>query len=250
MIDREGVTNGIKRKYGVTLRPSWLDRCATHIETELQQQTDDHGPMQHLETQIRLVYEQLLHSEISASCHPTLETDPATATVVRMPGPPGVVLQIQEIMDIGISKFAMWEALKEKEDFEQRGIRPSYMAPEENDDNDSGVFTAQGTQTTGSTQQDVVDGEREPKIPHGMLKLVLTDGKTRFSAVEMQPVPQLSALLPVGTKVLVGAGQILQPTGTLCLLPGNIQVLGGSPAQYQEFTLRSRIEKMLDIKKQ
>ncbi|KAJ2856588.1 hypothetical protein FB639_006092 [Coemansia asiatica] len=158
-------------------------------------------------------------------------------------------------MDIGVSKFSMWEALREKEDFEQRGIRPSYLAPVDDDDdendNTAGVFTMQTqtqTQTQTNTQNldDPVD--REPKIPHAMLKLVLTDGKTRLPAIEMAPVPQLSVELPIGTKVLVTRGHVLQPTGTLCLLPDCIQVLGGSPMQYQELTLRSRIERILDIK--
>ncbi|KAJ1822040.1 hypothetical protein LPJ56_000974 [Coemansia sp. RSA 2599] len=261
MIDREGVTSGIKRKYGVTLRPSWLEQCAAHIEAEMQRiaaEQPGHAGIQHLEAQTRLVYEQLLHSEISASCHPTLEVDPSTATVTRIPpGSPGggVLLQIQEIMDIGVSKFSMWEALKEKEDFEQRGIRPSYLAPaldndDDDDDGGAGVFTAQGTQTqAGTGAAGDAAGEREPRIPHGMLKLVLTDGKARFPAIEMVPVPQLSVELPIGTKVLVTAGQVLlQPTGTLCLRPDGVQVLGGAPTQYQELTLRSRIESILGVR--
>ncbi|KAJ2085800.1 hypothetical protein IW138_006111 [Coemansia sp. RSA 986] len=162
--------------------------------------------------------------------------------------------QLSDIMDVGISKHAMWEAVREKEDFEQRGIRPSYVPTTEEDDQEqSGVFTATGTQnrasqapTAGSV--DEMPGERVPKIPRNMLKLVLTDGRTQLSAVELIPIPQLDIGLPVGTKVLVRSGQILEQTGLLCLEQGSVQVLGGSPAQYQQHTLKKRLEGHLETR--
>ncbi|KAJ2210666.1 hypothetical protein EV179_006072 [Coemansia sp. RSA 487] len=228
-----------------------------HIETELRQssngatQQDQHL---HLEAQVRLVFEQLLHSEISNSCYSSLDVSSTNGRVTSLPSHPGVLLQVQDIMDVGISKHAMWEAVREKEDFEQRGIRPSYVPTTEEDDQEqSGVFTATGTQnrasqapTAGSV--DEMPGERVPKIPRNMLKLVLTDGRTQLSAVELIPIPQLDIGLPVGTKVLVRSGQILEQTGLLCLEQGSVQVLGGSPAQYQQHTLKKRLEGHLETR--
>ncbi|KAJ2724046.1 hypothetical protein GGI07_002251 [Coemansia sp. Benny D115] len=262
MIDRVGVSSGIKRKCGATLRHSWLDKCAQHIEQELNQQQALASPASSqlpLEAQIRLVYEQLLNSEISESCTPALAVNPTTDTVSEMTStPPGTFLQIQEIMDIGVSKHAMWEALKEKEDFEQRGIRPSYLpaTTQEQEDNDVYTNATQSTQGPRSTQPATQAGaqtggsdEREPKIPRSMLKLTLTDGKARIPAIEMAPIlHQLHVELPIGTKVLVTpAQQILEPTGTLCLHPASIRVLGGRPPQYAQYTLRKRLEKLLKI---
>ncbi|KAJ1662159.1 hypothetical protein IW140_003436 [Coemansia sp. RSA 1813] len=257
MIDRTGVSTEIKKRYGISLRPNWLEECISHIETELRQssngatQQDQHL---HLEAQVRLVFEQLLHSEISNSCYSSLDVSSTNGRVTSLPSHPGVLLQVQDIMDVGISKHAMWEAVREKEDFEQRGIRPSYVPTTEEDDQEqSGVFTATGTQnrasqapTAGSV--DEMPGERVPKIPRNMLKLVLTDGRTQLSAVELIPIPQLDIGLPVGTKVLVRSGQILEQTGLLCLEQGSVQVLGGSPAQYQQHTLKKRLEGHLETR--
>ncbi|KAJ2367878.1 hypothetical protein IW150_005564, partial [Coemansia sp. RSA 2607] len=193
MIDRAAVIAAHKSRYGVRLRDRWLDECATHLESELSQL--GHTAPLHVEVQVRLVYEQVLHSEISDSCMPTLTTAPS---VLPQDGARDVLLQIQEIVDIGVSRFTMWEALREKEDFEQRGIRPSYLPPPVEDE---GVFTAAGpaTQQTQQTQQTQGDGgqteaeEREPKVPRSMIKLVLTDGVTLLPAIEVDKVEQLDA---------------------------------------------------------
>ncbi|KAJ2654191.1 tudor domain-containing protein 3 [Coemansia sp. RSA 1200] len=159
-------------------------------------------------------------------------------------------------MDVGISKHAMWEAVREKEDFEQRGIQPSYVPISEEDDQEqSGVFTSTNTQSradhisSASGSADEMAGERVPKIPRSMLKLTLTDGRTRMSAVELHPIQQLDIGIPIGTKVFVRFGQILEQTGLLCLEQGSVQVLGGSPSQYQKHTLKARLEGRLDIRR-
>ncbi|KAJ1795935.1 hypothetical protein LPJ59_004053 [Coemansia sp. RSA 2399] len=248
MIDRAGVATEIKKKYGVSLRPNWLEECISHIETELRQSsggTATQNQRLHLEAQVRLVFEQLLHSEISNSCYPSLQASSANGRVAALPSHPGVVLQIQDIMDVGISKHAMWEAVREKDDFEQRGIRPSYVPTTEDDDQEqNGVFTAMGTQNRAGGSDEMPE-ERMPKIPRSMLKLTLTDGRTRLSAVELVPIQQLDIGLPIGTKLLVRSGQILEQTGVLCLEQGSVQVLGGSPAQYQNYTLKKRLESHL-----
>ncbi|KAJ2798957.1 hypothetical protein H4R20_004628 [Coemansia guatemalensis] len=244
MIDRTGVSRAIKRTYGATLRPQWLEQCAEHIETELAQGA---RAELHLEVQTRLVLEQLLDSEISDSCYPALATDRDSGRVTELPGGAGAFLQIQEIMDIGVSKHAMWEAVREKEDFEQCGIRPSYLPARDESDSD-GVFTAGGTQHSmadPAASECETDGEREPRIPRTALKVELTDGKTRISGVELTPVSQLSVELPVGTKVVVSAGRFLEPTGMLVLSSGGIRVLGGAPSHYKQHTLRARLESLL-----
>ncbi|KAI8322973.1 hypothetical protein GQ54DRAFT_125652 [Martensiomyces pterosporus] len=253
MIDRAGVSHGIRRRYGASLRPEWLEQCAKHIENDLQRARDSSSNQRmHLEVQTRLVLEQLLHSDISDSCYPALDLDSTSGKVLSLPSHPGAFLQVQEIMDIGVSKYAMWEAVREKEDFEQRGIRPSYLPLMEDEESEaSNVFTAAGTQQTHPSQTPSLDssspGERQPKIPHGMLKLTLTDGRATVSALELAPIAQLSVELPIGTKVLVSSGQFLEPTGTLSLAPTGIRVLGGAPEQYSASTLKARLSKLLQL---
>ncbi|KAJ2701875.1 tudor domain-containing protein 3, partial [Coemansia spiralis] len=206
MFDKAGIVAAIKSKYGASLRVPWLEQCIAHIEAEL-----GDGTRLHLEVQVRLVLEQLLSAEIGEACCPVLSVDAGSGCVSGLPGGPGAFLQVQEVMDVGVSKHAMWEAVREKEDYEQRGIRPSYL-PDLDDGDGGGVFTVSGTQHGGAAAADADgdgDGERKPKIPRGMLKLVLTDGRTRLSALETAPVPQLDVELPVGTKVLVSSGQLL-----------------------------------------
>ncbi|KAJ2607737.1 recQ-mediated genome instability protein 1 [Coemansia sp. RSA 1365] len=248
MIDRTGVSRAIKRSYGAVLRPQWLEQCAEHIETELGQAVKDgKGVELHLEAQIRLVLEQLLDSDIGESCYPGLVVDADSRRVSGLPGGAGAFLQIQEVMDIGVSKHAMWEAVREKEDFEQCGIRPSYLPARDEGESD-GVFTAGGTQHSvgePTASECGADGEREAKIPRLVLKVELTDGKTRISGVELTRIPQLRVELPVGTKVVVSGGRFLEATGMLILSGGGIRVLGGTPPHYKQHTLRARLESLL-----
>ncbi|KAJ1728144.1 recQ-mediated genome instability protein 1 [Coemansia biformis] len=248
MFDQAGIAAAIKSKYGAQVRQPWLEQCVAHIDTELGAAGGPGSESRlQLEAQVRLVLEQLVSSEIGDSCYPVLRVDAGSGCVCGLPAGAGVLLQVQEIMDVGVSKHAMWEAVREMEDYEQRGIRPSYL-PELDDGEGGGVFTVSGTQHGGpqaaGTDGDQ-EGERKPKIPRGMLKLVLTDGQTRLAALETEPIPQLDVGLPIGTKVLVSSGQLLAPTGVLCMESTGIQVLGGAPAQYQQCTLRRRLETVL-----
>ncbi|KAJ2860318.1 hypothetical protein GGH94_005592 [Coemansia aciculifera] len=254
MIDRAGVSATIKKRYGAVLRAQWLEKCATHIEQELRghEEAAGSGRVMHLETQVRLVAEQLVHSEISDSCHPSLVVEAGSQLVKRLPEHPGAFLQVQSVVEVGVSKYAMWEAAREKEDFEQRGIRPSYL-PQLTDEDESGSGDASstaGTQAQAQTQaptQAEASGDRRPKIPHKMLKLVLTDGQRQVSALEMEPIVQLSAELAIGSKVVVTGAQILEGTGVVCLRPGNIRVVGGEPTQYAQQTLRARMAGLLGV---
>ncbi|PIA12647.1 hypothetical protein COEREDRAFT_12464 [Coemansia reversa NRRL 1564] len=250
MIDRTGVSRAIKRSYGAALCPQWLEQCAKHIETELGQIVrEGRGVELHLEVQIRLVLEQLLDSEVGESCYPGLVVDADSKRVRELPGGAGAFLQIQEVMDIGVSKHGMWEAVREKEDFEQCGIRPSYLPARDEGESD-GVFTAGGTQhSIGEPVASECEayGEREAKIPRSVLKVELTDGKTRISGVELTRIPQLRVELPIGTKVVVSGGRFLEATGMLIFSGGCIRVLGGTPLHYKQHTLRARLESLLRI---
>ncbi|KAJ2744909.1 hypothetical protein GGI20_002601 [Coemansia sp. BCRC 34301] len=253
MIDRAGVSAIIKRRYGAVLQAPWLEQCARHVEQELSgsQEATSSGKLVHLETQVRLVAEQLVHSEIGESCCPSLVVDAGTQQVSGLPGHPGAFLQVQSVVEVGVSKYAMWEAAREKEDFEQRGIRPSYL-PQLADEDESGSGevggSAGGIQTQTQTQVQVQSGgNRQPKIPHKMLKLVLTDGQRQVAALEVEPIAQLSAELAIGSKVVVTGAQMVEGTGVLCLRAGNIRVVGGAPAQYAHQTLSARMAGILGL---
>ncbi|KAJ2411787.1 recQ-mediated genome instability protein 1 [Coemansia sp. RSA 2530] len=244
MVDRAGVSATIKKRYGAALRAQWLEKCAAHIEQALRELEETAGSRRpvHLETQVRLVAEQLVHSEISDSCFPSLVVEAGTQHVKELAGHPGVFLQVQSVVDVGVSKYAVWEAAREKEDFEQRGIRPSYL-PQLTDEDDSGSGEANSTAAT----QAEASGDSHPKIPRKMLKLVLTDGQRHVSALEVEPIAQLSAELAIGSKVVVTGAQTVAGTGVLCLRAGNIRVVGGAPAQYAQQTLRARMAELLGL---
>ncbi|KAJ2047415.1 hypothetical protein H4S04_004459 [Coemansia sp. S16] len=254
MLDRAGVSAAIKKRYGAVLQAQWLEKCATYIEQELGEHEEAAGSrkLMHLETQVRLVAEQLVHSEISDSCHPSLVVEAGSQQVKRLPENPGAFLQVQSVVEVGVSKYAMWEAAREKEDFEQRGIRPSYL-PQLTDEDESGSGEANSTagtqaQTQPPTQAEA-SGDRHPKIPHKMLKLVLTDGRRQVSALEVEPIVQLSAELAIGSKVVVTNAQILEGTGVLCLRGGNIRVVGGEPAHGAALDSSEKQKKILAAKK-
>ncbi|KAJ2835072.1 hypothetical protein GGI24_000039 [Coemansia furcata] len=248
MIDRAGVSATIKKRYGAVLRAQWLEQCATHIENELRghKEAAGGGKLVHLETQVRLVAEQLVHSEISDSCHPTLVVEAGTQLVKRLPEHPGAYLQVQSVVEVGVSKYAMWEAAREKEDFEQRGIRPSYL-PQLTDEDESGSGEVSSTAGTQGQILAEASGDRQAKIPRKMLKLVLTDGQRQVSALEVEPIVQLSAELAIGSKVVVTGGQIIEGTGVVCLRAGSIRVVGGAPTQYAQQTLRARMAELLGL---
>ncbi|KAJ1718604.1 hypothetical protein LPJ53_006428, partial [Coemansia erecta] len=107
MIDRAAVIAALKSRYGVRLRDRWLDACAAHLDATLpqqQQQQPGHTAPLHVEAQVRLVFEQLLHSEISDSCVPVLATGGGSGpSVLPQDGARDVLLQIQEIVDVGVS---------------------------------------------------------------------------------------------------------------------------------------------------
>lgn len=242
--DIQTVANAIKRRFGTLLRPEWLEKCLEYTDAELETllltENDNNGMLRSLETKVRLVFEQMLHSEINESCVPGLQLERGTKILKTWPpNPPGAFLQIQEIMDVGVSKNSLLEAVCEKEDYEQRGIRPSYIPSEDNDDDDDG--------DDGEKETHTEPGERKPKVPRKMLKLTLTDGCIRIKAIELVPIPQLNAELSIGTKVLVKGGRILKPIGVLCLHPADIQVLGGSPEQYNQQTLKTRLRRYLQV---
>ncbi|KAJ2910325.1 hypothetical protein GGI21_000989 [Coemansia aciculifera] len=255
MVDRAGVSAIIKKRYGVVLRAAWLEQCARHIEQELSrnQEMANNATLVHLETQVRLVAEQLVNSEIGDSCHPSLAVNAGSKHVTGLPGHPGAFLQVQSVVEVGISKYAMWEAAREKEDFEQRGIRPSYLPQLPNDDELGGGETSSSTaetqQQTQTQEQTLTSGgdKQLPKIPHKMLKLVLTDGQSQVAALEVEPIAQLSAELTIGSKVIVKSAQIVEGTGVMCLRAGDIRIVGGAPAQYAQQTLRARMAELLGM---
>ncbi|KAJ1999888.1 hypothetical protein GGI04_003661 [Coemansia thaxteri] len=243
MVDRAGVSGAIKRRYGVELRAQWLEQCAAHIEQEL----GGARQREHLEAQVRLVVEQLVHAEIGDACHPSLAVDGATGQVRVLAGRPGTLLQVQSVVDVGVSKHSMWEAARETEDFEQRGIRPSYLPQAAADEGDSGAgFAGTAAEAEEEAAADLeAAGGRQPRIPRKLLKLELTDGRARVAALEVARIEQLSASMPIGTKVLVSGGQLLPGSGVLCLRPGDIHVVGGAPPQYAQHTLRARMAGLL-----
>ncbi|PVU86884.1 hypothetical protein BB559_006353 [Furculomyces boomerangus] len=78
-------------------------------------------------------------------------------------------------------------------------------------------------------------------LSRGMLKLLLTDGSTVLSAIELNRVSHIDVELPLGTKVFLKRLNLLPPQNIL-VLDNNLVVIGGKPACYSKLTLYNRLK--------
>ncbi|KAF9205631.1 hypothetical protein BGZ49_003763 [Haplosporangium sp. Z 27] len=114
----------------------------------------------------------------------------------------GVILQIQEIQDIGISSLKMLEAC---EAIGVKGDQP-------------GGFLVDKT------------------LPKGMLALDLTDGVRRMRALVMEPIAGIAIEMKMGAKIKVRDVQVRH--GLLQLNPSNTLLLGGEVASMNQHSRR------------
>ncbi|KAJ1674411.1 recQ-mediated genome instability protein 1 [Spiromyces aspiralis] len=230
MSNPELVRARIQDKYNIILSDSWYHACLNFIDGELRakvQRAVDTIPADAL---ARLVFDQLLESDLTDSCHPSLVTSRQPSVASLPPHP--VLLQIHDIVDIGVSKYQLFQAIKEREDYFKRKSSQQDWA------------TLGMVSMTNNEEL-----QREPTIPRDTLKLQLTDGRSCVTVMELGRVPQLDVELPIGTKLLIRNAKPIgkENFGVYLVGVSDVAVLGGrSPREAPE--LKRRLADMLGIK--
>lgn len=169
-------------KYNVSLRSQWLQ------ETISRTVSDEN-----------VIYNEFLQSRLQDSAMPKLPSDIQTMHNVPLSG--SYVFQIDEIIDVGISAQAMYDAL---------------------------TMRMEGVSRRGRIMSDEPDTNA---LPRGMLRLALTDGTTTVLGMEYKPL-SISIDMQLGTKVKIKDAIIKR--GVLMLTPGCFTLLGGEVASYNQ----------------
>ncbi|KAF9360781.1 hypothetical protein BGX26_007732 [Mortierella sp. AD094] len=144
----------------------------------------------------------LLPSSIATPHNQNLFTDFGGNSVRPSRSGGGIILQILEIQDIGISSLKMLEAC---EAIGVKGDQP-------------GGFPIEKT------------------LPKGMIALDLTDGVRKMRALVMEPIAGIAMEMKIGAKIRVRDVQVKH--GVLHLNPGNTFLLGGEVASMNQHPRR------------
>ncbi|KAL7318061.1 hypothetical protein PS15m_004333 [Mucor circinelloides] len=139
-----------------------------------------------------------LKTDISATSEPVIQDEfdqnPVdTFPVGHLREGCGVILQIQDTLDIRHSTFSLLNSLNNA-----TPVRQIYIERNEGDD---------------------------VNLPRGMLQWVLTDGTKQIHAMEIETIPGLDLKTPFGCKLLIKGCRVRR--GMLMLTRDNVKVLGG-----------------------
>ncbi|CEP19528.1 hypothetical protein [Parasitella parasitica] len=142
---------------------------------------------------------EFLKTDISASSVPVIQDDYDKNSVDTFPvgylrEGCGVVLQIQDALDIRHSTFSILNSLRNA-----TPVRQTYIERNEGDD---------------------------VNLPRGMLQWVLTDGTKQIYGIELETIPGLDLKTPFGCKLLIKRCRVRR--GMLLLTKDNVKVLGGN----------------------
>ncbi|KAL9551964.1 hypothetical protein MBANPS3_004014 [Mucor bainieri] len=139
-----------------------------------------------------------LKSDLSTTSEPVIQDEFAREPVDTFPVGHfregcGVILQIQDTLDIRHSTFSLLNSLNNA-----TPVRQLYVERNEGD---------------------------EVNLPRGMLQWVLTDGSKQIYAMELETIPDLDLKTPFGCKLLIKGCRVRR--GMLMLTKDNVKVLGG-----------------------
>ncbi|KAK4520165.1 RAS2 protein [Mucor velutinosus] len=139
-----------------------------------------------------------LKTDISTTSEPVIQDEFAQNPVDTFPVGHlregcGVILQIQDTLDIRHSTFSLLNSLNNA-----TPVRQLYIERNEGDD---------------------------VNLPRGMLQWVLTDGTKQIYAMEIEAIPGLDLKTPFGCKLLIKGCRVRR--GMLMLTKDNVKVLGG-----------------------
>ncbi|KAJ3042625.1 recQ-mediated genome instability protein 1 [Rhizophlyctis rosea] len=203
-----------------SIHPEWTVQCVDYVRQTENRPLSDHELAQ-------LVYDQYLHSDLADVGLPVLppniaDPDHAHNIIIgapnsRSPGHKGVVLQINDIMEVGVSVQHLLDCVL---DLKPQKALPTF---------DNGYDEA---------EEPV---EKVGKFPRKMLKLTLTDGQQTLPAMEYSFLPDLSLQSLLGMKIVVRNAVVRR--GVMILERQNVECLGGSVSEMNEEDILMRLEK-------
>lgn len=154
-----------------------------------------------------------LKSDISTTSEPVIQDDFAQNPIDTFPvghfrEGRGVILQIQDTLDIRHSTYSLLNSLNNT-----APVRQLYI--------------------------ERVEGE-EVSLPRGMLQWVLTDGTKQIYAMEIETIPGLDLRTPFGCKLLIKGCRVRR--GMLLLTKDNVEVLGGDVVELYGGDMTAELE--------
>ncbi|KAJ3188465.1 hypothetical protein HDU85_005617 [Gaertneriomyces sp. JEL0708] len=196
MIPRE-VTD-LLQQYHIHLHPDWISQCIAYLNTT-QSSPSNHALAQG-------VLQQVLHSDLANMGVPTLPPNIDEAHNLVLGDIHSVFLQLNDIMEVGISANALLEAIQE--DKPKRG--------------------------------DPQPPQHQKPLPRKMLRMTLSDGYQEVLAMELALLPGISIESLLGAKILITNALVRR--GVILLRPENFQLLGGFVADMNQGEARVRLE--------
>ncbi|KAJ1988053.1 hypothetical protein H4R33_002583 [Dimargaris cristalligena] len=187
------------RERAIQVQPNWLEQCVRFLNSPEGQLPTPPPPGAATDALLEGVYEQYLASDLAHMGLPTLSDHCLTLhkTTLTPVGPsddsqgegrpssPSVILQVVDVMDIGIPTLQITDKLEELEVHQMASrLEMSTMAH---------ALLANFPNEGGEKNKDIA-------IPRGTLKFILSDGFRQIPAVEYRPIPALDITLPLGTK--------------------------------------------------
>ncbi|KAH8555248.1 hypothetical protein BGW37DRAFT_130317 [Umbelopsis sp. PMI_123] len=193
------------------------NRYAIHVEPEyLASLISDKSVVDNAAPE-KQIYDHFLKSNISQSSVPVIPPNFGQLHEVLFPSSPnGIVLQINDVMDIENSAQSLLNTITAS-----TPVRQVYHQPP--------------TVPNGPVN-----------FPRGTLMLEVTDGYRVITALEAKKIPGLSMNTSLGAKILVKNCRVNR--GTLMLEPTSCQVLGGNVPSLYNRDMRKHLEKRLRVR--
>ncbi|RKP37618.1 hypothetical protein BJ085DRAFT_41190 [Dimargaris cristalligena] len=226
------------RERAIQVQPNWLEQCVRFLNSPEGQLPTPPPPGAATDALLEGVYEQYLASDLAHMGLPTLSDHCLTLhkTTLTPVGPsddsqgegrpssPSVILQVVDVMDIGIPTLQITDKLEELEVHQMASrLEMSTMAH---------ALLANFPNEGGEKNKDIA-------IPRGTLKFILSDGFRQIPAVEYRPIPALDITLPLGTKFLLRNAEVLR--GMVMLNHQNCFPLGGAVEALNTMPLLDRL---------
>ncbi|KAI8586606.1 hypothetical protein BDZ88DRAFT_441414 [Geranomyces variabilis] len=181
------------------IHPDWATQCAAYLNTSP-------SPPPTPAALVTAIAHQFLHSDIADMALPVLPANIADAHRVQI-GQPPIVLQINDLQEVGMPVNAVLEAIAEFKPRKGEPPRPPGQVL---------------------------------RLPRKMLRMTLSDGHQQVTAMEYAMLPGIALDSPVGTKVLITGATMRR--GILVAMPANFKIIGGQVAALNEHGSLHRLE--------
>ncbi|KND03677.1 hypothetical protein, variant 1 [Spizellomyces punctatus DAOM BR117] len=185
----------------IQIHPHWTEQCINYLRTR--------SPISLTDSDlVDGILEQYLHTDLREVGLPVLPPRITEAHKVVVGRPKGIVLQVIDVHEVGVSANSMLELILDFKPKKGEPPRPQHSSLQ---------------------------------IPRKMLRLQLTDGVQEVPAMECALLPGISVESMLGVKVVVTNATIRQ--GVIMLEPQNFSILGGYVASMNVDEPLVRLEK-------